>query len=59
MNLKNFKEYMGRYGADKSLEDWIEYEEKERRIKEGKIQLRVENLSASFAKKLNAKVVNK
>ncbi|WP_241766267.1 hypothetical protein [Borrelia crocidurae] len=50
---------MGRYGADKSLEDWIEYEEKERRIKEGKIQLRVENLSASFAKKLNAKVVNK
>ncbi|WP_025401164.1 hypothetical protein [Borrelia crocidurae] len=56
---REFKEFQRKYGADKSFEDWIEYEEKERRIKEEKIQLRVENLSARFAKKLNAKVVNK
>ncbi len=31
---REFKEFQRRYGADKSIEDWIEYEEKERKIKE-------------------------
>ncbi|AFI30783.1 hypothetical protein [Borrelia crocidurae] len=31
---REFKEFQRRYGSDKSFEDWIEYEEKKRRMKE-------------------------
>ncbi|WP_235048060.1 hypothetical protein [Borrelia hispanica] len=33
---REFIEFQRRYGSDKSFEDWIEYEEKEQRIKEEK-----------------------
>ncbi|WP_024654307.1 hypothetical protein [Borrelia hispanica] len=54
---REFKEFQRRYGFDKSFEDWMEHEEKEQRIKEEKIQLRVKNLSSRFAKKLNSKII--
>ncbi|AHH07490.1 Hypothetical protein BCD_1424 (plasmid) [Borrelia crocidurae DOU] len=56
---REFKEFQRRYGADKSFEDWIEYEEKEQKLKDEKIQLRVKNLSSRFAKKLNSKIIAK
>ncbi|ACH95176.1 uncharacterized conserved protein (plasmid) [Borrelia recurrentis A1] len=56
---REFKEFQRRYGSDKSFEDWIEYEEKEQKLKDEKIQLRVKNLSSRFAKKLNSKIIAK
>uniref|UniRef100_UPI0004672748 hypothetical protein n=1 Tax=Borrelia persica TaxID=44448 RepID=UPI0004672748 len=48
---REFKEFQRRYGADKGIEDWVEHEAKERRIKEERMQLRMKSLNSRFARK--------
>ncbi|WAZ71048.1 hypothetical protein CNO14_06880 (plasmid) [Borrelia miyamotoi] len=55
---REFKEFKRRYGEDKSVLDWIAYEEEEKRKKETKIQLRIDNLSSRFEKELNSKMID-
>ncbi|ATQ17945.1 hypothetical protein CNO13_08055 (plasmid) [Borrelia miyamotoi] len=52
---RDFKEFKRRYGEDKSFDDWMAYEEKEKRIKERKLYSKIEHLSFNFKKELSKK----
>ncbi|AHH05791.1 hypothetical protein BOM_1248 (plasmid) [Borrelia miyamotoi FR64b] len=41
-----------KYGQDKGVEDWLDYVEKEKRITKRKFNLRIEDLSFHFRKRL-------
>ncbi|ATQ15474.1 hypothetical protein CNO14_05595 (plasmid) [Borrelia miyamotoi] len=56
---REFKEFQRRYGLDKSFDDWMAYEEEERRNKENKINSRVANLSSLFEKELASNIIDK
>ncbi|QTL84381.1 hypothetical protein bmLB2001_001029 (plasmid) [Borrelia miyamotoi] len=49
---REFKEFQRRYGADKSFDDWMAYEEEDKRKKERRLQSKVEHLSFNFKKEL-------
>ncbi|ATQ17902.1 hypothetical protein F9Y90_05590 (plasmid) [Borrelia miyamotoi] len=49
---REFKEFQMKYGQDKGVEDWLDYVEKEKRIQKRKFNLRIEDLSFHFRKRL-------
>lgn len=48
----DFKEFKKRYGEDRSFDDWMEYEDKQKRIKERNFYAKVEQLSFNFKKEI-------
>ncbi|ATQ16647.1 hypothetical protein CNO13_05690 (plasmid) [Borrelia miyamotoi] len=55
----DFEEFKKRYGQDRSFDDWMEYEDKQKRIQERKFYSKVEHLSFNFKKELRKNLRNK
>ncbi|WAZ71059.1 hypothetical protein CNO14_07140 (plasmid) [Borrelia miyamotoi] len=49
---REFKEFKRRYGEDRSFDDWMAYEDKQKIIKERKFYSKVEQLSFNFKKEI-------